>query len=95
MNFFIYIIYSPSVDQFYVGQTIDLIERINQHNNAFFENSSTKKGIPWEIYFKLECSTRNQAILIENHIKRMKSRKYYSSLLLYPEISEKLLLRFL
>lgn len=44
---------------------------------------------------QLECNSRNQAIRIENHIKGMKSRKYIKNLALFPNISEKLLERFL
>ena len=94
MGFCVYIIYSPSVDQFYVGQTADLKERLSQHNSAFFEGSSTKKGIPWLLFFSLECCSRSQSIAIESHIKKMKSRKYYQSLVKYPEIAEKLIKRF-
>nr|MBC7614362.1 GIY-YIG nuclease family protein [Pseudopedobacter sp.] len=36
MGFCVYIIYSHSVDQFYIGQIADLKERFSQHNSAFF-----------------------------------------------------------
>jgi putative endonuclease len=94
MSFFVYIIYSPSIDQFYIGQTVDLKERLIQHNSGYFKDSFTKNGAPWEIYFFLICSSKTQAILIEQHIKKMKSRKYYSSLAHYQELSERLLQRF-
>jgi hypothetical protein len=37
------------------------------------------------------CATFTQARRIENHIKRMKSRKYIMNLKTYPEMMEKLL----
>ncbi len=92
--FYVYIIYSQSIDAFYVGQTIDISIRIEEHNTKSYDNSSTAKAKDWELYFSIECYSRNQSIFIERHIKSMKSRKYYESLKTYPEISEKLLNKY-
>jgi len=75
------------MDAFYVGQTIDLLKRVEEHNSKFYENTYTAKANDWILYFSIECDSRKQAILIESHIKRMKSRKYYESLKTYPNIS--------
>ena len=85
--FYIYIIYSKNIDAFYVGQTIDLIKRIEEHNSKFYENTYTSKVNDWILYFSMECESKKQSILIESHIKRMKSRKYYESLKIYPDIT--------
>jgi putative endonuclease len=42
----------------------------------------------------LESTSENQARLIEKHIKKMKSKTYIHNLVKYPEIAEKLLLKF-
>jgi putative endonuclease len=94
MNFFVYIIYSEKLDAFYIGQTMDIDQRIREHNQVFFKNSSTSKSDDWKLFFSLKCTSRKQAILIERHIKRMRSRKYYSDLLKFTEISNKLLLKY-
>jgi len=75
------------MDAFYVGQTIDLLKRVEEHNSKFYGNTYTAKANDWILYFSIECDSRKQAILIESHIKRMKSRKYYESLKTYPNIS--------
>ena len=75
------------MDAFYVGQTIDLLKRVEEHNSKFYYNTYTAKANDWILYFSIECDSRKQAILIESHIKRMKSRKYYESLKTYPNIS--------
>ena len=93
--FYVYILYSQSIDAFYVGQTIDINIRIVEHNSRFYEKTSTAKAKDWELYFSIECKTRNQAILIERHIKNMRNRKYYESLKNYPEISDKLKQKYL
>lgn len=88
--FYVYILYSSSKDSYYIGQTEDLQNRLNEHNSHFFKGSETTKASDWVLYHSMECKTRKQAILIEKHIKRMKSRKYLEHLKQYPEIGIKL-----
>jgi len=38
---FVYIIYSESFDRFYVGETVNVEERLRQHNTGFYNTSST------------------------------------------------------
>jgi putative endonuclease len=94
MKFFCYIIYSSSYDSYYIGITDNISERIEKHNSGFFEKSSTKKSNDWKLKFSIECESIHQAHLIEKHIKKMKSRIYLENLMKYPEICEKLLLKF-
>ena len=94
MNFQVYIIYSPSTDTFYVGQTADLNLRLEQHNQGFFHNANTSKVNDWEIFHTIHCNSRRQALLIEKHIKRMKKREYYHNLKKYPEIQAKLIVKY-
>ncbi len=93
MKFIVYIIYSVSTDKYYVGQTVDLDERLILHNTGEFSHSYTKPGIPWQLYH-IECNSKKQAVSIETHIKRMKSIKYYQSLKIYPELTVKLLIKY-
>ncbi len=93
-DYIVYVIYSESIDSFYIGQTIDIDLRIQQHNSHFFENASTRKAKDWVVYYKLVCQSRHQAILIENHVKKMKSRRYLENLRMYPEIGNKLLEKY-
>jgi putative endonuclease len=87
-------LYSPSIDKYYVGQTEAIIQRLTQHNSAVFINSSTKSGIPWELFYTIECTSRKQAVNIESHLKKIKSRKYYNSIKNFPEITEKLKIKY-
>ena len=70
---------------------MDVNQRIEEHNSKFYINTSTAKTDDWTLFFDIECITRKQAILIEKHIKKMKSRKYYLSIKEHIEISTKLL----
>ncbi|WP_255777970.1 GIY-YIG nuclease family protein, partial [Mariniradius sediminis] len=41
-TYFVYILYSPSTGSYYIGQTMDLENRLIQHNSHFFKDSHTK-----------------------------------------------------
>jgi len=90
----VYILYSESLDQFYIGQTEDLNKRLDQHLNKLFTDGYTTKADDWSLYFYLECTSRRQAVNIERHIKRMKSRKFINDLKNYPELGERLKLKY-
>lgn len=44
---FVYILYSISIDKYYVGFTENLETRISRHNAGW--GNFTEKGIPWEL----------------------------------------------
>jgi putative endonuclease len=43
---FVYILYSPSKNKFYVGETSNLEERLNQHHNG--KNPSAAPNVPFQ-----------------------------------------------
>ena len=91
-----YILYSKSIDQFYIGCTsIAIGERLQRHNEGYYDSKWTLKGVPWEVFMLIECDSMFQARSIESHIKKMKSRVYINNLKSYPEIINKLKLRYL
>ncbi|MDX5337442.1 MAG: GIY-YIG nuclease family protein [Cyclobacteriaceae bacterium] len=89
-KFLVYVIYSPTYDKYYIGQTEDIGRRLIEHNNHLFPHGSTKFTNDWEVFFLINCSSRTQAIKIETHLKKAKNRTYLKNLMMYPEISEKL-----
>ena len=92
MEFYCYVLYSKSLDRFYIGYTTNFEERIKLHNTGHYGGSSyTHKASDWKEYLLIPCETISQAIMIESKIKKMKSRKYIENLKKYPEIIKKLL----
>jgi putative endonuclease len=92
MQSFCYILYSDSIDRYYVGYTSDIQERIKLHNNGHFGGKSfTHKATDWSLFLLIPCKSIQQAIFIESKIKRMKSRRFIENLKKYPEIVEKIL----
>ncbi len=94
IEFFVYILYSPTINTYYIGQTTNLKERLEQHNNHVFKGAFTRRATDWEIYHSICCDTKKQAILIEGHLKRARKRKYLEDLKKYPEIGFGLLSKY-
>ncbi|MBK8291465.1 MAG: GIY-YIG nuclease family protein [Flammeovirgaceae bacterium] len=90
----VYILYSKQIDRYYIGQTEDLSVRLNQHLTKVLPHSYTQLASDWEVFFTIDCDSRKQAVGIENHIKKMKSSQYIRNLKTYPEIVEKLKLKY-
>ena len=74
MEFYVYIIYSTSLNKFYVGYTENIIARLNQHNTGI--STFTAKAKDWVVKYSEQYSSRNEAHNRELQIKRKKSRKY-------------------
>ena len=91
---YVYIIFSDKLNQFYIGEAVDIEERIKEHNSGFYKNAFTSKGSDWRLFLKIICKDRVQARKIETHIKSMKSKKYINDLKAYPEIIDKLKQRY-
>jgi len=74
-QFFVYIIYSDSIDKFYVGQTGNIDNRLHFHNDFEKNNIWTKRGIPWVLKITIPFKSRTEALKAEKFIKKQKSRK--------------------
>jgi putative endonuclease len=77
----VYILYSDSLDKFYIGSTHDLALRIHIHNNPHEGRKFTAKGIPWMLKLRIDCIDKRHAVLIESKIKSIKSRKFIERLI--------------
>ena len=78
--FFIYILYSPSADKYYVGYTEDPFKRVIDHNTTLF-HTYTSKYRPWKLIACFECgNNRSDAMKIEKFIKKQKSRSFIEML---------------
>ena len=72
MSYIVYILYSVSVDRYYVGQTSNLNDRLQRHNQG--RSKYTKSGIPWTLKYKESFETRSEAMAREKEIKGSESR---------------------
>jgi putative endonuclease len=91
----VYIIYSNQLDTYYTGFCQEDFEsRLQKHCNGFYDNSYTKKTNDWQLFLLIECQSKKQALQIEKHIKKMKSKVYIKNLALFPEMIHKLKTKF-
>ena len=65
-----YIVYIIKSDQghYYIGQTKNLVDRINRHNSN--RSKSTKNKGQWEVVVIAEFNTRSEAVKFEGKLKK-------------------------
>jgi len=63
----VYIIYSPSIDQYYIGQAKDLGIALWQHNAKAIP--ATAEGKPWEVRYQRSFETRRESSSLEMKLK--------------------------
>ncbi|MBS1508419.1 MAG: GIY-YIG nuclease family protein [Bacteroidetes bacterium] len=92
---FCYILFSKSLNRFYIGCTQKTVEaRLGEHLSKVFEGSFTGHASDWELFHSISCENYHQALKIEQHIKKMKSKVYLENLKKHPEITERLLVKY-
>jgi len=89
---FLYIIYSPSKNTYYVGETYNIDERLIKHREHSYSGSFTKIANDWITVLNHECSSKNDALFLETFIKRMKSKKFIIKVVENPTILTDILL---
>ncbi|MFB9077636.1 GIY-YIG nuclease family protein [Flavobacterium procerum] len=77
--FYIYIIFSKTLNKYYVGSCQDIEKRLLDHLNS--RSTFTKSVKDWELKYFETFSTRSEACKRELQIKKMKSRKYIEDLI--------------
>ena len=78
---YLYIIYSKSVNKFYIGETHNIEERIIKHNEHSYSDSFTKIANDWELVLLFNCSNKEEATFLEKFIKKMKSRVFIEKII--------------
>lgn len=71
--FFIHL-YSTILNQYYIGHTKNIQDRLFRHNNS--GSKSTKKANDWKVVYTEQYQLRSEAYKRESEIKRKKSRNY-------------------
>jgi putative endonuclease len=71
---FVYILYSASIDRYYVGHSENVEQRLVFHLSG--ESPYTSRASDWKLVYCEEYSNKKEAVKRELAIKRKKSRKY-------------------
>jgi putative endonuclease len=70
--FYVYILQSQTTNRYYIGQTIDVEERLTYHN-ANYSKSLKNRG-PWKLVYQELHPTRSAAVRRERELKAWKDR---------------------
>ncbi len=70
----VYILYSRSSKRYYVGQTANIEQRIERHNQG--KVLSTKRGTPWDVIHVIPVNNRSEAVVLEKKIKGRGAKRY-------------------
>ncbi|MEO0896356.1 MAG: GIY-YIG nuclease family protein [Bacteroidota bacterium] len=83
--YYLYILYSPSSDKYYVGQTNDIEARITDHNAGNRPEQTRKytfKHRPWRLELSIPIQGDRKSVMeIERFIKNKKSRVFLERLI--------------
>lgn len=93
MKAYTYIIFSKSLNRFYVGVTHETpVERLENHNKHSYGNHRfTAIANDWEIFLIIEVDNYSHAVRLERKIKAMKSKTFIQNLRKYPELVQKII----
>lgn len=81
MSYTVYILYSPTLDKFYVGYTAEPIgERLRRHLTN--HHGFTSKAKDWRVVYQEKFDTKKLASQREREIKSWKSKSRIISLVL-------------
>ena len=75
----VYVLFSKTINRFYLGYTNDLNRRISEHNRK--KGKYTDAGIPWELVYSEMFEIKIEAQNREKYIKSRKSRTYIENLI--------------
>ncbi len=70
--FSVYILYSESLDSYYIGSTKDIDRRLREHNRG--KSTYTKRGMPWNLVYNENYETKSEAYKRELELKSWKSK---------------------
>ena len=80
MSYYVYVLWSEILQKRYIGSTGNLNLRIAQHNRGC--SRFTKPGIPWQLVYKEEYTTKTEARKRENFLKSGVGRNFLDQLLI-------------
>ncbi|MCJ7466593.1 MAG: GIY-YIG nuclease family protein [Maribacter sp.] len=86
-----YIIYSVSIDRFYIVESGNMDFRLGLHQNHNFKKAFTKAASDWESVLSKPCSSRADAVYLESFIKGMKSSNFIEKIIQDPGILDVLI----
>ena len=76
MVFYVYTIYNRKCNKIYIGQTIDIDERLLMHNEHLFKGYTSRFDGTWELIYCENASSRQEALKREKQLKSFRGREF-------------------
>lgn len=76
MVYFVYAIYNRKHNKFYIGQTFDVNKRVQEHNDKVLKGYTSRFDGEWELIYKEELPSRQEAIKRERQLKSFRGREF-------------------
>jgi putative endonuclease len=74
MKYFVYILYSETLQKYYTGSCSDLKKRLDEHHSG--KSRFTSTGMPWIQIFQLEVESRSEAVKLEMKVKKRGAKRF-------------------
>jgi len=82
---YVYAIYNDQVDKVYIGQTMDIDQRLLEHNSHEYKSSFTSRfDGKWRLVYKEMCQNRHEALLREKQLKSFRGRQFIKGKIVPP-----------
>lgn len=78
----IYAIYNEDHKKLYIGQTADLENRLQMHNQRVFKGYTSRFDGLWTLLYSEEVSTRKEALRREKQLKSFRGREFIKKFIL-------------
>jgi putative endonuclease len=79
--YYVYILYSKDIDQFYIGSTADIGQRIYKHKHNQKHRGFTAQTGDWQLMYSESYQTKAEGLKRELQIKKWKNRKMIEKLI--------------
>jgi putative endonuclease len=88
--YLVYAIYNADNNKFYIGQTKDLSSRLMLHNSHTFKHCyTTKFAGKWDLVYKEEMYTRQEALKREKQLKSYQGRQFIKSIIENSRVAQR------
>lgn len=92
---YVYVFFSPSLNEYYFGESDDVMTKLNRLNSDYFDSlKNHKKATDWEIKLIITCENKSQAVGILKYLSTKYSVEYLNKLSIHPELVKRLLNKF-
>lgn len=72
----VYAIYNKEAKKFYIGQTVNLEARLEQHNRKMFKGYTSRFDGLWNLIYSEEANSRIEATKREKQLKSFRGREF-------------------